>query len=116
MQKEQAMDDKTRERRVREKARHLWQEDGSPEGREADYLDRASELVAIEESQKDTLKPNPLHEYETRPTREPIEPIEAVRNQGEFPTLTDEGEEATYPDRKNYAGADEPPVSEDRRK
>jgi hypothetical protein len=110
------MDDKTRDRRVREKARHLWQEAGAPAGREEDYLDRASELVAIEESLKDTLKPNPQHEYEASPTREPVEPIEAVENLGEFPTLTDEGEETTYPDRKHYAEADEPPLSDRREK
>lgn len=111
MKQEQAMDEQTRDRLVRQRARHLWQEAGSPPGREDDYLDQASELIAIEESQRSTLKPNPQHDYEANPTREPIEPIEAVENLGEFPTLTDEGEETSYPSRKHYREADEPPLS-----
>jgi hypothetical protein len=110
------MDDKAREKRVQTKARQLWQEHGSPEGRESDYLDQASELVAIEESQKDTLKPNPQADYARNPTTEPVEPLLAVENAGEFPTLTDEGEEVTYPSRKNYAQADEAPLSDQKRR
>lgn len=63
----------------------------------------ACELVAIEENYLDTLKPNPTEDYARFPQGEPIEPIEAVRNLGEFPTLTDQGEEAVFPDRTHLA-------------
>ncbi|MDB5569951.1 MAG: hypothetical protein JWN93_1134 [Hyphomicrobiales bacterium] len=105
------MDDKDRDERIRRRAYRLWQEEGCPEGREAAHWDMASELVAIEESYRDTLKPNPLPEYENNPTTEPVEPIEPMRNLGEFPTLVDQGEEETYPDRAFVADADEPPLS-----
>lgn len=105
------MDDKEREQRVRERAYRLWVEEGKPEGRADAHWDMASELVAIEESQRDTLKPNPIYEYEHNPTREQIEPMLVVENAGEFPTLTDQGEEANYPSRDLVADADEPPLS-----
>jgi len=34
------------------------------------------------------------------PTGEPVEPLIAVENAGEFPTLTDQGEEKAYPSRR----------------
>jgi hypothetical protein len=54
----------------------------------------ATELVAIEDGQRSTLKPS---EKNLGPLGEPIEPVEAVRNIGEFPTLTDQGE-GQYPE------------------
>lgn len=106
------MDDRQRDARVRERAYRMWLEEGRPEGRADTHWDMASELVAIEESQRDTLKPNPTEEYANNPTTEQIEPLEVVKNAGEFPTLTDQGEEATYPDRSLVADADEPPLSD----
>jgi hypothetical protein len=50
----------------------------------------AAELVAIEENYRDTLKP-------IGEAGEPIEPLLAVENAGEFPTLTDQGEETIKP-------------------
>ena len=44
-------------------------------------------------------KPNPLNQA-LGPSGEPIEPIEAVENAGEFPTVTDQGEELAYPRRR----------------
>jgi hypothetical protein len=88
----------------------MWEEEGRPSGRADVHWDKARELVAIEESEKDTLLPNPQREYEDNPTTEPVEPLLAVKNEGEFPTLTDEGEDQTFPDRANVAGADEPPL------
>ena len=98
------------EERIRVRAYRLWVEEGRPEGRAADHWNLARELVAIEESQRDTLKPV----RRDPETGEPIadsEPIEAVRNLGEFPTLTDQGEEAVFPDPKLMAEADEGPLS-----
>ena len=75
--------------RVRERAYRLWVEEGCPEGRADVHWDRARELVAIEQNQKQTTKPV---------VREPKpEPVEPVRNLGEFPTMTDRGEGQAAP-------------------
>ena len=85
------------EERVRIRAYRLWQQEGCPEGRADIHWDKARELVAIEENQKFTLKP--IAAGANGPTGEPVEPIEAVENAGEFPTLTDQGEQQSYPRR-----------------
>jgi hypothetical protein len=36
--------------RIRERAYHLWEADGSPEGREQEYWERAEAMVGKEES------------------------------------------------------------------
>ncbi|MBS7539579.1 DUF2934 domain-containing protein [Ancylobacter lacus] len=77
------MDD--REQRIREKAYHLWVAEGYPHGRHERHWELASELVAIEDSQRDTLLP-------IGEAGEPVEPVEALENAGEFPTTTDQGE------------------------
>lgn len=100
-----------REQRIRERAYRMWLDEGRPEGRAADHWDKASELVAIEENYRDTLKPNPTEAYENSPTGEPVEPELAARNMGDLPTLTDQGEEITYPDRSFEPQTDEPPLS-----
>ena len=73
------------ERRIRERAYRIWLEEGCPEGREKDHWDLATELVAIEDGQKSTLKPV---KQNLGPTGAPIEPLEAVQNTGELPTHT----------------------------
>ena len=86
------------EDRIRARAQHLFEAAGAPEGRKvSDYLEEASELIAIEDSQRATLKPNPLKDDESRPYGEPVESQLAVANEGEFPTLTDQGEGAAAP-------------------
>ena len=89
------------EERVRERAYRLWQQEGCPEGRADVHWDQACELVAIEENQKLTLKPVRSPHTESG---EPVEPIQAVENVGEFPTLTDQGEEQTVPRRRRQVG------------
>lgn len=90
------------EERIRARAQHLFEAAGAPAGLSmSDYLDEASELVAIEDSQRATLKPNPLKDEENRPYGEPVEPQLAVENEGEFPTLTDQGEGAAVPGFEN---------------
>lgn len=86
------------ERRVSERARRLWEEAGRPASGPQDYVGRARELIAIEEHQKDTLKPVGAQARESvegipmasedafGPEGEPIEPTLAVENEGEFPT------------------------------
>lgn len=88
-------DDLKPDARIRERARHLWEADGSPEGREDDYFEQARELIAIEDNPHGAKEPHPAESGSAPQT--PVEPIEAVENQGEFPTLTDQGEETTAP-------------------
>jgi hypothetical protein len=75
-------------------------------------MDRARELAAIEAHEKDTLLPtgaqgrdavedDPLASDVVGPEGEPIEPTLAVDNEGEFPTLTDQGEGEAAPHRRN---------------
>jgi hypothetical protein len=90
--------------RVRERAYRLWVEEGCPDGRSEAHWDMARELVAIEQNQK--LATRPLREPEE--SGEPVEPIEALRNAGEFPTLTDQGEQSP-PRRRDAAPSLRPP-------
>jgi hypothetical protein len=87
------------EQRIRARAYRIWQDEGCPDGRSAVHWDMASELVAIEDNYALALKPvrdaNGLG-----PTGEPVESLIAVENAGEFPTLTDQGEESAYPVRQ----------------
>jgi hypothetical protein len=91
--------------RVRERARKLWDEAGRPaQGADA-FIDQASELVAIEDNQRRTTRPlrpgergapdapPTLSPDEAGPSGEPVEPVIAIENAGEFPTMTDQGEE-----------------------
>ncbi len=97
------MDDRKerdREERIRRRAYQLWEEEGCPEGRSDVHWDKATELIAIEDNQRLVTEPIPSSEG-TGPTGEPVEPLEAVENAGEFPTMTDQGEEQTYPGRRN---------------
>jgi hypothetical protein len=94
------------EERVRARAFHLWQEEGCPEGRADVHWDKAQELVAIEDNYRSTLKP--VEKTRPGPYGEPVEEIEAVENEGEFPTLTDQGEEQTYPSRQLANAGDDP--------
>lgn len=91
--------------RIRERAYFIWLEQGCPDGRDKEHWDMASELVAQEENQHFATKPNPLStERAQAPGGEPVEPILAATNQGEFPTLTDQGEESTSPAPRNSRG------------
>lgn len=74
-----------REERIRERAHRLWEEEGRPDGRAEDHWFQAKEIVALEDGHDEALKP-------IGSGGEPAEPIEALTNAGEFPTLTDQGE------------------------
>jgi hypothetical protein len=91
--------------RVWQRAKKLWNEAGQPAGGANAYLDQATELVAIEDNQKQATRPLKPSERgapaegatlapdEAGPTGEPVEPMQAIENTGEFPTMTDQGEE-----------------------
>jgi len=74
-----------RDQRIAKRAEQIWIEEGRPEGRADIHWDMATELVAIEDGQNDTLLP-------IGEAGEPVEPILALENTGEFPTMTDQGE------------------------
>ena len=86
-------------RRIRERAARLWREDGSPKGRQAEYLERARELQAIEDHPGFGLLPNPMVElHGALPPEQPVEEAELMENLGEFPVgLTDQGDRDTVP-------------------
>ena len=88
--------------RIRQRAYRLWVEEGCPEGRQDIHWERARELVAIEQNQKHTTKPVTHHQGAGG---EPVEPMEAIENAGEFPTQTDQGEEQGTPQRRRAAAA-----------
>jgi Protein of unknown function (DUF2934) len=77
------MTEKDIETRIRERAHRIWEEEGRPENKDAAHWELAKIAVALEDAKGEMLKPVTL---------EQPEPIEAVLNQGEFPTLTDQGE------------------------
>jgi hypothetical protein len=82
------------EQRIRERAYRLWEEEGRPEGREAAHWEMAATLIAIEDNPQAGRAENPvIRDRERGPTGEPVEPIEALTNQGEAPGLTDQGRE-----------------------
>lgn len=74
-----------REDRIRARAHRLWEDEGRPDGRADDHWFQAKEIVAVEEGRPEAFKPVDAAEA-------PPEPIEALTNAGEFPTLTDQGE------------------------
>jgi hypothetical protein len=100
------------QRRVRQRAQKLWEEAGRPAAGSEAYLDQASELVAIEDNQGGAMRPlrpseraAPEDEVtlapdQVGPSGEPVEQPEAVANTGEFPTLTDQGEQVAVPKRR----------------
>lgn len=98
-------DESDRERRIRERAYRLWQEEGCPEGRSDVHWDMAAELIAIEDNQRLATEPVGASSRAIGPMGEPIEPIVAVENVGEFPTMTDQGEEQTSPKRREQMAA-----------
>jgi Protein of unknown function (DUF2934) len=81
-----------REERIRIRAYHLWEADGRPEGRDAEFWARAEELVGMEESAGAALMPNPMTRDEPVPGVV-VEEASIQENYGEIPTrLTDQGD------------------------
>lgn len=87
-------DEGKRDQRIRERAYRLWEEEGRPEGRADIHWDKAAELVAIEDNHEFALQPVNESVARLGPEGEPVEPIEALSNEGEFPTTTDQGEQS----------------------
>lgn len=91
------------ERRIRERAYRIWEEEGRPEGREQEHWEQARFLVGLEDNAEAGRLPNPMVEdrekgWTTPPPPQPVEPIEAIVNQGEFPDrFADQGEKMPGP-------------------
>ncbi|MBA4226156.1 MAG: hypothetical protein C0456_05925 [Hyphomonas sp.] len=81
--------------RIHERAQHLWEEAGRPAAGAEAFEEEAAQLLAIEQAPRAGTIPlsASLNEPEA-------EPIEALENQGEFPTLTDQGEDSSGPQRR----------------
>lgn len=78
--------------RIRRKSEELWEAQGRPDEGPAHFEEMARELLAIAENPHATTQPV------QNPRVPDGEPLLAVRNLGEFPTLTDQGEEQAFPD------------------
>ena len=87
------------EERIRHYAERLWRQEGSPAGRMDEYLERARELLAIQEHPTAGLLPNPMTQHAGAiPPETPVEEAELVDNLGEFPSqLTDQGDRRPVP-------------------
>ena len=84
--------DPAREQRIRERAYHLWEQDGRPHGRHEEYWERARELIGMEENPGAGQLPNPMTHPDS-PRETGVEEAEIQENLGEFPNrFTDQGE------------------------
>lgn len=85
-----------REARIRARAQKLWEAAGKPQGRQADFLERAEDLIAIEENADAALRPNPMNDPHA--AREGVDEAEIQENYGEFPDrFTDQGDRKQTP-------------------
>jgi hypothetical protein len=91
--------DPERDQRIRERAYHLWEADGCPHGREAEFWERATELIGIEESPHAGELPNPA----TQPGADPYrtQPVEEAFLEANLGDPTDKGERISTPSRAN---------------
>jgi len=90
--------------RIRQRAHHLWEQDGRPAGQMNEYLERARELDAIETSPP-ALLPNPQTEHPGQDAAAPlVEQAILQANLGEFPALfTDQGDTMPTPETREIA-------------
>jgi hypothetical protein len=72
------------EQRIRGRAYRLWVEEGQPQGKAEAHWELARIAIALEDAKPQMQRPV------AGPT---AEPVDAWVNQGEFPTLTDQGEQ-----------------------
>ena len=94
-------DDPARDQRIRERAYHLWEADGCPEGSELEFWERARELVAMQDSQGAAQLPGNSDEGRWVDGHL-VEESSIQENLGEFPDrLSDQGEHQAVPSEKN---------------
>jgi hypothetical protein len=82
------------EPRVRERAEKLWRAAGRPPGGAKTYMEEAKQLIAIEDNPEAGTEPLDQGYNRPGPWGEPVEQAQvALDNEGEFPTMTDQGEQ-----------------------
>jgi hypothetical protein len=87
-----------REERIRERAYHLWESEGKPEGRAVEFWERAAELVGMEESGLTGQIENPIAAGLDPAAPTSVEEAELQDNLGEFPgRFADQGESQPTP-------------------
>jgi hypothetical protein len=87
-----------RERRIRERAYQLWEEDGRPEGRGEEFWERAEQLIGMEDHAGAALLDNPMSDGDALISEQPIEDAAIQENLGDVPgRLTDQGERRQTP-------------------
>ncbi len=98
------------EQRIRERAHRLWEEEGRPDGREINHWEQARFLVRTETSPEASQWPHPEvgnhANGSTSPSApEPIEPMEAIKNQSDSPDRSaDQGEKSVARARRRSRG------------
>ena len=93
-------DDPKRDARIRERAYHLWKADGEPHGRDAEYWERARELVGMSES-AGAGQISPAADAAHRINGQIVDEAALEENLGEFPgRQTDQGDRQMAPARK----------------
>lgn len=110
-------DDPEREHRIRDRAYHLWNDQGRPHGRHDEFWERARELIGMEESTGFGQLPNPETAGHDPNRAQPVEEAFLQENLGEFPDrLSDQGETQPTPraghTTRPRAVAPEPPSAE----
>jgi hypothetical protein len=87
------------DKRIRARARRMWRDDGSPKGRQGEYVERARELQAFVDHPGAALLPNPMVAHpHPGGSEDPVEEAELLENLGEFPGRnTDQGERVLAP-------------------
>lgn len=81
------------EERIRERAYLLWIEEGQPHGKDAEHWQKARELLALESEAEEGREEAGGGYNKPGPWSEPVEEASAIENQGEFSTMTDQGEQ-----------------------
>lgn len=83
-----------REKRIKDRARRLWEEAGSPDGQMDEFTERADELIRMEDAAGTGQLPNPMTLDEPMPGVI-VEEASIQENLGEFPggsSVADQGE------------------------
>jgi hypothetical protein len=101
-------DDPKRDARIRERAYHLWKADGEPHGRDAEYWERARELIGMAES-AGAGQISPAADAAHRINGQIVDEAALEENLGEFPgRQTDQGDRPAAPGRKTAPAARKP--------
>ncbi|MGE0237899.1 MAG: DUF2934 domain-containing protein [Parvibaculaceae bacterium] len=102
------------EDRIRERAHRLWIEEGQPQGKASEHWEKARELLALEADPEEGREKPDEGYNNAGPWGEPVEEASILENQGEFPTVTDQGEQEVPKKRKPTATKRRPSVSRKR--